>query len=97
MFFEPSLTDYIFGTGFKTNVGGKDYRNREVYSYHIYCPFVNKQGAPKSPFLCRIFDKIFFRQKNRTVRKLKIGGFLTEFGALNNSTKSVNEIAVVTQ
>lgn len=52
VFFEPSLTDYIFGTGFKSNVGGKDYRNRVVYSYHIYCPLVNKQGEPKSPFWC---------------------------------------------
>lgn len=46
LFYEPTTTDILNG-GFTENVGGPDYRDREVFSYHIYCPLVTKEGAPK--------------------------------------------------
>lgn len=37
VFFEPALFDMFFSGGFKTNVGGPKYKNKEVFSFHIYC------------------------------------------------------------
>ena len=47
VFYEPIVSDFINGgfTG-KENVGGEEYKDREVYSYHIYCPTVDETGAP---------------------------------------------------
>jgi len=87
----------VFPTGFKTNLGGPLFRDREVLSYHVYCPSVNKVGEPKNGKVCSVLDSYFFLTKVREIRHLKIGAFLTEFGALNNSTKSAQEIARVTQ
>jgi len=91
LFYEPAVHD-IFGGGFKENVGGPDYRDREVLSYHVYCGMVNTQGEPKYTWLCDLLDKKFSDAKKENVKSLQIGGFLTEFGALGNSESSAQEI-----
>ena len=40
VFFEPVVYDFL-NFGFKSNIGGKQYESKEVFAYHIYCPFVN--------------------------------------------------------
>jgi len=62
LFYEPTVFD-IFGGGFKTNVGGPDYRDREIFSYHVYCGVVNAQGEPKLTLLCKLLDMIFVDTK----------------------------------
>jgi endoglycosylceramidase len=47
IFFEPGTTDF-FGAGFKDTPGGVEYRDREVYSYHIYCLNVDYYSVPKN-------------------------------------------------
>ena len=58
---------------------------RQVFSYHIYCPLVTNEGEPIVPWLCRQFDSMQAQLKEENLRTLRIGGFLTEFGALSNS------------
>jgi len=36
--------------GFTNVPGGDNMKEFSVYAYHIYCPFVNKSGAPKNKF-----------------------------------------------
>jgi endoglycosylceramidase len=55
IFFEPSTVD-IFGGSFFDTPGGDSELDRQVFSYHVYCPDVNKLGEPKSALACRAFD-----------------------------------------
>lgn len=45
VFYEPYVSDLLNG-GYKENVGGINYRDREVFSYHVYCPTVDSSGTP---------------------------------------------------
>jgi len=47
VFFEPFFVD-VLGGGFKHNVGGEEYKHKEVFSYHVYCGVVDKEGSPYS-------------------------------------------------
>jgi hypothetical protein len=40
VFFEPLVYDFL-SFGFSENIGGKEYETKEVFAYHVYCPFVN--------------------------------------------------------
>ena len=55
VFFEPGTTDYL-GGGFADSPGGLEYRDREVYSYHIYCPLVDDHSVPTNDIGCKLFD-----------------------------------------
>jgi hypothetical protein len=57
IFYEPSVTD-ILGGGFYESIGGEDEKSRQVFSYHVYCPYVNNLGEPKSKKVCSVFDKL---------------------------------------
>lgn len=43
VFFEPSIFD-VFGTGFLSTPGGPSDLDKQVLSYHLYCPLVTLQG-----------------------------------------------------
>ncbi|EAR97108.2 glycosyl hydrolase family cellulase (macronuclear) [Tetrahymena thermophila SB210] len=88
VFYEPTVVDYLSG-GFSHNLGHPE---KEVLSYHVYCMAVNPVGDPFSRILCDILDSIFIGGKEKNVQKIHVGGFLTEFGALSNSTKSAEEL-----
>lgn len=88
IFYESAIFD-IFGGGFASGLG---YPEQEVYSYHIYCGVNDKEGDPASRLLCDMLDPVFFRAKERNIKTMKIGGFLTEFGAVTNSTKGSKEL-----
>jgi endoglycosylceramidase len=57
LFFEPSTVD-IFGGSFFTTPGGEEELDRQVFSYHVYCPYVSKLGEPVSPAVCKAFDTL---------------------------------------
>ena len=52
IFFEQSTSDIVGPTGFKTGPGGKEYNDRQVYSYHIYCGPVDSDGNPSYIIEC---------------------------------------------
>ncbi|CAF4623999.1 unnamed protein product, partial [Rotaria sp. Silwood2] len=96
IFFEPCVFD-VFQTGFTEGPGGKEYNNRQVFSYHDYCLDVTKQGDPQSDVLCELFDNALIYLRVKEARVKKFGGMmLTEFGGLSNSTKGVEELNRVT-
>lgn len=43
-----------------------------------------------------MYDLYSISGKHDNVKKIKVGGFMTEFGALDNSTKSAEEVYRVT-
>ncbi|CAD8110655.1 unnamed protein product [Paramecium sonneborni] len=82
IFFESDFLD-VLGAGFDQNIGGIEYQNKEVFSYHVYC------GIEKiSSWSCNRINSLLYYLKMRNVQKLKIGGFLTEFGAVGNDESS---------
>ena len=84
IFFEPGTTDLIGGR-FSDSPGGIPYRDREVYSYHIYCPLVDEHSVPKINLVCEIFDKMIFNGRESAAKALGVGKFLTEFGAISDT------------
>lgn len=62
VFFEGLTIDY-WASGFSQAPGGKDYQNRSVYSYHIYCPMQN--ATWKKGFACDMVNDEFFNEKER--------------------------------
>ena len=96
IFFEPCVFD-IEETGFTEGPGGSDYNNRQVLSYHNYCFDVTKQGDPKSGLVCDVFDTYMIGIRVAEVRRKKLGGMmLTEFGAISNSSKGIEELNRIT-
>ena len=91
IFFDPSPFSWDW-TGFTEGPGGKKYRNRQIYSYHVYCQTVNANGAPTSPELCHLFDSYQLNIRAKETKKYGCGGMLTEFGALDDSPASITEI-----
>lgn len=67
IFFEPGTTD-LLGAGFNDSPGGPMYRDREVYSYHIYCFYVDDFSIPKNPNVCAAMDTYFFESKERAAK-----------------------------
>lgn len=59
-----------------------------MFSYHVYCPYVTKLGEPKSTQFCQVFDALTVASKEANLKKLRVGGFLTEYGALSGTAKS---------
>ncbi|KAL9649766.1 hypothetical protein ABK040_009581 [Willaertia magna] len=93
--FEPTVSD-LLSAGFESSPLGSEDLDKQVFSYHVYCGDVNKTGDPQSRIICSIGDDISFVEKERTVKKLKVGGFLTEFGALSNFSSSGKELNWIT-
>jgi endoglycosylceramidase len=92
VFYEPVVWDYLSG-GFEDNLG---FPEREVYSYHVYCSVISATtGEPVSRTLCDIIDTTVMATKEKAVREMKIGAFLTEFGAVKNTTMSAAELDIV--
>lgn len=88
VFYEPIFHD-LFSGGFSNNLGSPQ---NEVFSYHVYCLVVNPFGEPYSRYLCDALDTFFMSGKEKNVKKMKVGGFITEFGAVSDSDKSVKEL-----
>ena len=96
LFFEPCVAD-LLETGLTEGPGGAEYNNRQVFSYHVYCLDVTKQGDPKSDLFCEIDDSVLIRSRYLEAKKKKFGGMmLTEFGAIINTTEGVKEINRIT-
>ena len=96
IFFEPSVADFL-ETGLTQGPGGVDYNDRQVFSYHVYCIDVTKQGDPKSDLVCEVDDELFIASRYEEAKKKKFGGMmLTEFGAISNSTEGIKEITRMT-
>jgi len=83
LFFEPSLVDQVdFLNTFEHVPGGDDYRNRSVYSYHIYC-LSNRLGDPVNEPLCEVLGALEYNHQLFSIKRLKTGGFMSEFGAMS--------------
>jgi len=89
--FEPSING-LFTSGFEKAPGGKENISKQIYSYHIYCPFVDASGCPLSSRACDIFDSIMFFVKSLEKKYFGCAALLTEFGALSTTGTCIEEI-----
>lgn len=87
IFFEPSIFD-VFAGGFYDTPGGEKEKEKQVFSYHIYCPLVTPMGEPVSTQFCQGFDALQVASKEQNLRTMGVGGFLSEYGALSGTPKS---------
>eukprot|EP01132_Coremiostelium_polycephalum_P008414 gene8414-10332_t len=95
IFFEKSLVD-LYESYFPAGTpGGIDYNDRQVYSYHIYCA-TDRNGSPRHEYICDTENNIFFNGAMKDLAKLGGGGFMTEFGAVSNSTNSLEMLDFMT-
>lgn len=81
--FEPSVADY-FG-GFFETPSGPEFPNKDVLSYHTYCPFKNAHNEPASIKKCKIIDLLYMELRMKNVKKLRCGSMMTEFGSMPDS------------
>jgi len=95
IFFE-SFTDDIVSIGFTEGPGGPEYNDRQAFAYHIYCPSVDHSGEPTDPAICTAADTAAALLKTGAAKRLGVAAFMTEFGAVHNGPKSVDEINRVT-
>lgn len=86
----------VFAGGFFDTPGGQNELDKQVFSYHIYCPYVTPLGEPVSTEFCRVFDTLQVATKEQNIKDMKIGGFMTEYGALSGTVKSAEEITILT-
>lgn len=95
IFFEPMVAD-VTKVGFTEGPGGPAYNDRQVLSYHIYCPGVDSSGEPIDPAVCEATDSLLAKGKADAAKNLGVAAFMTEFGAVSQTNKSLDEIGRVT-
>jgi endoglycosylceramidase len=90
IFFESVTWDYL-QVGFTTSPD-----TRSVLSYHIYCLDYSDHMNRVAWEICNItaLDMFMFRYKD--IHRLNVGGFMTEFGDVSNTTDGLQEIGNMT-
>ncbi|EFA85830.1 hypothetical protein PPL_01061 [Heterostelium album PN500] len=90
IFYEKSLVD-LYDSKFPAGTpGGIEYNDRQILSYHIYCG--NVGGNPRHVGLCDSENKVFLDGAMTDLRRTGGGGFMTEFGAISNTTNAMDTI-----
>lgn len=104
IFFEPATGGNFldaFPVGFDDGPGGPDYNDRQALSYHVYCPFIDTKAA--SDFIqyiirnlsldaCDVLNDAMYDVRGSDTKKLKLAGFLTEFGNAGDGTPAEGTI-----
>ena len=67
--FEATTTT-LTSIGLTEGPGGPEYNDRQAYAYHIYCPFVKANGAPKFKAACWAFDTLITNIKAKHPKEL---------------------------
>ena len=80
----------VFAVGFTEGPGGPEFNDRQVLSYHVYCGLDPQNWLYETA--CKVIDSIFFTSREKALKRLQLTGFLTEFGALYNTTYNLEEI-----
>jgi len=94
LFFEPMVDDAT-GVGLQKGPGGPGYNDKQALSHHVYCGIVDNDGEPDVPAVCHGIDSFMFKNHQKNADKIGIPAFLTEFGAVSNSSRSATEISYV--
>eukprot|EP00827_Trimyema_finlayi_P000865 TRINITY_DN1257_c0_g1_i2.p1 TRINITY_DN1257_c0_g1~~TRINITY_DN1257_c0_g1_i2.p1 ORF type:complete len:194 (+),score=55.29 TRINITY_DN1257_c0_g1_i2:705-1286(+) len=80
LFFEPTSDDIPIT--FTDTPGGKDYTDRTVFSYHLYCnvPYQTSEEIK----ICNDINTKNMKLRTEFAQKYKINAYLTEFGAVSD-------------
>ncbi len=109
IFFEPATGgNYLdaFPVGFDDGPGGSEYNDRQALSYHVYCPFIDTKAA--SDFIqylirnlsldaCDALNDAMYDVRRDDTDKLKLAGFLTEFGSAGDGVPAEDTINFATK
>eukprot|EP01006_Ploeotia_vitrea_P052081 TRINITY_DN67640_c7_g2_i2.p2 TRINITY_DN67640_c7_g2~~TRINITY_DN67640_c7_g2_i2.p2 ORF type:complete len:506 (-),score=27.93 TRINITY_DN67640_c7_g2_i2:2583-4100(-) len=92
VFYEPTAIFSEIEVHFSHGPGGRSQTPRQVLSYHLYCPDVKSSGAPRSQEACKLWDEEGVARFVSSSKRLGGGGLMTEWGALDESESSLEEI-----
>ena len=94
IFFEPATGGNFLdalSTGLEIGPGGKEYNDRQAFSYHVYCLIVDQRVNASNFFQwliqeldiasCNLLNDAMYDVRNEDTKRLGVPGFLTEFGA----------------
>lgn len=94
IFFEPATGGNFldaWSTGLETGPGGEEYNDRQAFSYHIYCLFVDEKVNTTSFYQkilqelditgCDLLNDVMYDVRDSDSKRLGLPGFLTEFGS----------------
>eukprot|EP00761_Pharyngomonas_kirbyi_P010417 gb/GECH01010437.1/.p1 GENE.gb/GECH01010437.1/~~gb/GECH01010437.1/.p1 ORF type:complete len:543 (+),score=93.68 gb/GECH01010437.1/:1-1629(+) len=104
LFFEPTIGagNEVFPAGFGDTPPlfqsgpGQQFSNQSVYSFHVYCPDVDQHGEPRDHAVCQASDAEMAGVRiDDAARMGNVGKFMTEFGAVSNTSGSAQEINTV--
>jgi len=62
----------------------------------IYCGPQDSDGSPGSVILCDAEDTYFYSLYNSTIKRLGGGYFMTEFGAMANNSRGIDNMRYLT-
>ena len=85
--FEP-VTWNSGSSGFTEGPGGNEYNDKQMLSYHMYCPLIT--SSERRRILCMKEQKYYFNKRMDDIDRLGCGGFMTEFGAVDNGTYGID-------
>ncbi len=108
IFFEPATGGNFLDAspvGFNDGPGGSEYNDRQALSYHVYCPFIDTK--PASDFIqylirnlsldaCDVLNDAMYDVRRDDTTKLKLAGFLTEFGNAGDGVPAEDTIDFAT-
>lgn len=95
IFYECATND-LWEVGFPEGPGGHAYDDRQAFAYHIYCGPQDSDGSPGSVILCDAEDTYFYSLYNSTIKRLGGGYFMTEFGAMANNSRGIDNMRYLT-
>ncbi len=93
LFLEPTVSDIKnVGLDFKALADDK-----LAFSFHVYCSVVKPDGSAKVKTICQVQDDALFKWRVQNAKQLQAPLFLTEYGAIGNSTGGVVEVDWILQ
>lgn len=96
LLFYEGVTWDLWPLGWTSTPGGTEYDDRQVISWHLYCPTAS-EGTQKAKRVCGRWNEEFAGMRQKDVNRLGGGWFLTEFGALPSDPASIHEIDMAVQ
>ena len=93
IFFESTYDP--LSLGFTQGPGGPEYNDRQLFAYHVYCQ--DQNGDPENRLFCSLDDYNTFYRCEQLGQKLNISTFITEFGAVSDSSAGIDELIYITQ
>eukprot|EP00930_Biecheleria_cincta_P048838 TRINITY_DN34097_c0_g1_i1.p1 TRINITY_DN34097_c0_g1~~TRINITY_DN34097_c0_g1_i1.p1 ORF type:complete len:554 (-),score=65.70 TRINITY_DN34097_c0_g1_i1:8-1669(-) len=86
---QPWLSTFL--KPFTAPLGGMEARDREALSWHLYCPWAPDKN-PRLAWMCGWINAASFAIVRHNLKVQGVGGILSEFGSLGNTSAELAEL-----